>query len=389
MGILLTIVVFLCSIFFGVPIAYHLYMRHQASRPWKLDINKAYAPCISILIPMYNEERMVELKIENLCNVKYPKDRIQVIFINDASTDGTLKTLLSSTNRHRDLKVKVLNGTERLGKSAALNLALKYTTGDIIIVSDADCFWPSNILKRALPYLADANVGAITGREILLNPRQSWVTKTETSYNDFVRVIRLGESKTHSTIFFQGGFAAYKRNCLKEFDSETDDSGTALSIVQSNLRTLVIPKLMFYTMFPSNWKSRIRIKIRRATQLLRIWSKCLKLQLKRKLILPKRIFLPEAFLYILNPIFFIALIFAIFLCFLKQPPFLLAISAILGLILLVPKGRILLVETIQDNCILLIALVAFVSNKKFDIWKTAEETRLFLEKEVLEEKRLI
>lgn len=364
-------------------------MKHQALRPWKLDIDEAYTPSVSILIPMYNEERIVGLKLENLYNVEYPKDKIQVIFINDASTDGTLKKLLVLINRYKDLNIKVITSTKRLGKSAALNRALKYATKKVVVVSDADCFWSSNILKRALPYLADPRVGAITGREILLNPKQSWVTKSETSYNDFVQAIRLGESKIHSTILFQGGFAAYKRFCLKEFDCETDDSGTALNIVQSNYRTLLIPDLIFYTLFPSVWKGKIAIKTRRATQLIRIWAKCLKLQLNRKLILPKKIFLPEAFLYILNPLFFLALILTIFLCFLKQPSFLLAVPVVLMLVLLVSRGRMLLIETIQGNCILLIALVAFITNKKFDVWKTAEDTRLILEKDVLKEKCLI
>lgn len=388
-SLLFVVLFLLCSIFFSVPCAQFLYMKRQSAIPWKLNINKTFNPSVSILIPMHNEERNIKFKLENLYKIDYPKDKIQLIFINDASTDDTLEKLSTMIEHCGNSNIKILNNTERMGKSAALNHALKYVTSDIVIVSDADCFWPSDILQLALPYLSDPSVGAITGRELLLNSSQSWVTKSEASYDNFVHTIRLGESKIHSTIIFQGGFAAYKKECLKEFDCENDDSGTALGIVQNNYRTLVIPEVIFYTVFPTRWKNKIKIKIRRATQLLRIWIKCSRLTLKGKLALPKKIFLPEAFQYILNPIFFIAIISTLFLCSLEQPFIFLAFLVLLLPILLTQRGRLIFIEVTQSNLILITALVAFLFKRRFDTWKVTEETRTFLNSKVLKEKNLI
>jgi len=389
MSLILIIWGLLCFIFLGSPIAYHLYMKNRATKLWELNIDETYEPSISILVPMHNEEKIVRFKLENLYKVKYPAEKVQIIFVNDASTDKTLERIYRFVNSLHGLDVKVLNRTECAGKSNSLNFALKHATGDVIIVSDADCFWPSDILMKALPYLSDTNVGAITGRESLLNPQQSWVTKSELFYDGYVQTIRCGESKFHSTIFFQGGFAAYKRGFLDEFDRETDDSGTTLNIVQKNGRALIIPEAFFYTMFPVSWKNKIVVKMRRASQLQRIWIKCLKLLLKEKLILPKRITIPEIFLHIFNPMVFVALMFATIFLFVEQPVFLLGFLLILSPILLVPKTRIPFMEMVQNNCILLAAMVTNITNKRFKIWRTVEESRSLLNENILKENHLI
>jgi len=364
-------------------------MKRVASRPWNLKVDKDYEPSITILIPAHNEEKLIKLKLENLRKVGYPKEKIQAILINDYSTDKTEEEAFSFLNNNSDLNLRILNMRDRVGKSRALNRALKHATGEIIVVSDADCFWLSNILVKALPYLSDPSVGAVTGIEMLLNPSQSWVTQTEIAYNNTVHKIRIGESKTQSTIFFQGGFGAYKRAFLSEFDSETDDSGTALNVVQKKARTLLIPEAIYYTACPSTWKGKIVTKVRRARQLVRIWVKCLKLLFKGELALSKKVCLPETFLYVFNPVIFMLFIVVTLLILLEQPILFVIFPMILFPIILIKKSRTLFVEFVQDNCILLNALFALISNEGFAAWKSVEESRSYLTRDVLEKESLI
>jgi biofilm PGA synthesis N-glycosyltransferase PgaC len=378
----------LLSIFVAVPVAYFLRMKRIKSKPWRLKIDKTYLPSVSIIVPLHNEEKIVDLKIKNLLRLDYPKSKTEIIFVDDASDDKTKEILLRVESIETNSLIRVLEAKTHIGKSAALNLALKHATGEVVIISDADCFWSRDILKLALPYLADQGVGAVTGREILLNPKTSWVTKGETSYNSFVQTIRLGESKVYSSIIFQGGFAAYKRSCLEAFDLENDDSGTALNIVQTKHRTLIIPELVFYTVFPSGWKSMFTIKTRRATQLLRIWSRCFRLNLTQELVLPKRIFLPEVFLHFVNPILFLGLICCFILNLSFQPMFIAFLLFLLP-VLLIPRGRLLLNELVQSQIILLIAMFSSASNKQFNLWQTTSESRSILKSELLKERDLI
>jgi len=287
---------------------------------------------------------------------------------------------------HPNLNLVIVKENKRTGKSHALNLGLERSTGEVIIVSDADCFWSPDILNKALPYLADPTVGAIAGEEKLLNTNQSWVTRTEQVYREKMSQIRVGESKVHSTILFEGGFGAYKRLMLDKFDSEiVDDSGTALNVVQKGARAIIVPEATFFTCFPDSWRGKITIKTRRASHLLQIWIKCLKLFLRRRLLLPKRIALPEAFLHILNPFIFLLLTFATFLLLLQYPillPFFLVPF-------LIPKSRAYLVEVIQDNFIVLLASVALAIGKNSVVWRKAEESRTLVDIEALKEENLI
>jgi len=364
-------------------------MKNQASKPWRLNINGTYKPFISILVPMSNEEKTIRFKLENLLKVKYPAEKIQIILVDDASTDATLNEVSQLVNSSHVFNIKILQCRERVGKSNSLNFALKHATGEIIVVSDADCFWLSDILVKALPYLSESSVGAIAGKELLLNPGQSWTTRGERVYNSFVQTLRLGESKVDSTIFFQGGFSAYKRALLDEFDRETDDSGTALDIVQKRSRTLLIPEAIFYTMFPTRWKSKVAIKLRRANQLQRIWIKCLKSLFQGKLALARRVAIPEIYFHIFSPLVFLALAIVTAFLVIEQPLFLLAFLPVFLLTILIPRSRFLLVEMIQNNIILLASMTLFIAKRRFKVWETADDSRSLLNEEILREKQLI
>jgi biofilm PGA synthesis N-glycosyltransferase PgaC len=379
----------IAAIFVGVPSVYYLQMKKWSTRPWKLDIDENYQPSAAILVPVHNEEKTVRLKLENLSKVRYPAEKIETVIVNDASTDNTLTEISQFTAHNSSIKVNVFDSKERLGKTSCLNQALRSVNADIVIISDADCFWPSDLLLKALPYLSDPSVGAITGRELLLNPKGSWVTAGEQFYDNTVQSIRIGESKLHSTIIFQGGFAAYKYSTLHGFDHEADDSGTALDIVQRNSRALLIPEIGFYTVVPTIWKNKVTLKIRRASQLQHLWIRSLKLLLRRKLAIPKRIVVPNIFLHILNPLLLIFLAILSALVFFQFPMFLLAFLLVLCPTLLIRRTRTVIFEALLNNFILLVALTSFFSHSNSRLWKTAQESRFLLTEDLLKEKQLL
>jgi cellulose synthase/poly-beta-1,6-N-acetylglucosamine synthase-like glycosyltransferase len=375
-------------IFSGFSGLYFLYMKNKASKPWNLNIDMNYKPSLTILVPMYNEEKTIKFKLENLVRVAYPPDRIETLLVNDASTDRTLEEVTQFVRENPSMNIKVLNRQRREGKTSSLNFALNHATGDIIVVSDADCFWPPDVLMKTLPLLSDQNVGAVAARELLLNTETSLSVKGELFYDKSIQLIRIGESKVHSTLIFQGGFNAFKRAILDEFDKDDDDSGTAFNLVQKNKRTLLASDAYFYTVFPSSWRNKIIVKVRRANQLQRIWARCLKLLVRRRLILPKRIALPEIFLHIFNPVLFFALIFTTVFVILKQP-ILLAAFLLMVPLMLVPKSRTAITEIAQNNFILLFAMAGFLKKGAFRIWKPVQESRILVDRKILQQNNLV
>lgn len=389
MSLLLVVWVAVGIVFFGVPAAYYVYMKNRSSSVWNLKLDSGYLPSVAVLIPVHNEEKVIRLKLGNIAKVSYPEDKLEVIVTNDCSNDATLNEVNSYIAAHPAQKVTVFDAKEHLGKTGCLNSVLKNVKADVVVISDVDCFWPSDILTKALSYLSDPSVGAVTARELLLNPADSWVTLGEQFYDDNIQAVRIGESKLHSTIFFQGGFAAYKRSVLSEFNHATDDSGTALDIVQSKLRTLLIPEVGFFTVTPIKWKSKVDIKIRRAGHLQHLWARCLNLLVHGKLSMPKRIAVPEIILHIFNPLLMVALA-ALTAAVMFVYPFLGVALVILILgALAIKRFRVMAFELVQNNAILLLALTSFLTKRNFTFWKPIAESRTLLNEDLLRKNNLL
>lgn len=380
----------LCFVFFGVPGIYFAYLRHAGSRPWGIEIDRTFAPHITIIVPAHNEEKTIELKLRNLLKLIYPKERMQVLVVNDASTDQTLRKINEFASSHSDMKIEILDEPERRGKVGGLNHALEHARNEIVIVSDADTFWTPDILVKSLPYLSDPRVAAITGNGKILNIESSSVTKGEGAYRSLVdETVRSNESKIHSTIFFSGAFSAYKREFLEDFNPEADDSGTALDIVQKGGRTLLIKEAHCFYVFSSSLRGKISTKLRRAIQLVGVWSKSLGLLTRGRLLIPHRIAVAQIYLHLVSPIVFVLLLLTTLIVVINYLPYSLVLLLVLVVPLVLPKTRILVAEFVQDYIIMLVALLSSMTGKKFSSWSTLEEPRSLLSEDALSKRGLI
>lgn len=376
----------LCFLSLGVLGLHFISMKREAVKPWRLKINKNYRPKLSILVPTYNEENIIRFKLENLVKVNYPKDLMQIIVVDSNSEDQTANIVYEFINQHPESNILILRQNERLGKSAALNFALKNCEGEIVIVSDADCFWPSDILEKALPFLADPVVGAVSGPKMLLNPNQSWVTKSEDTYLNSMNLLKLGESKVASTLLFEGGFSAYKKEALTSFDpydTGSDDCGSIIPLIENGYRALLIPEASFYSPFPTSWKEKTRMKLRRANQLVRVLYRYFCLLLNGRIKSPKSVVIQSILLYLVSPLMFILLIATTIFLLLIFPYF-----AILFSVLLIPKVRVYSFEVVQNYLLLLLAMFSVVFGKNFLVWSKPQD-RTIIQENILHIHKLI
>jgi len=377
MLLLIILWVILCFLSFGVLSLVFILKKRAALKPWQIKIDGNYKPKISIIIPTYNESSVIRFKLENLSKLEYPAELTQVIVVDSKSKDNTIDIVRDWVTHHPNIDIQVLVERERKGKSAALNSALKHCKGDIVIVSDADCFWPCDILKKALPFLADPNVGAISGTKILLNPQQSWVTRAEDAYLRSINLMKLGESKLGSTLFFEGGFSAYKKEVLESFDpynTGSDDCGTIIKIAENGSRAILVPEATFFTAFPATWKGRMRIKVRRSCQLVRVFTKYASLLIRKRVKSAKKVAIQNAFLYLFCPIAFILLSATTITLLLSFPYF-----AISFFFLLIPRVRFSFFEVVQNYLLLFVGILLLALGKKFALWGIPEDRVLLTE----------
>jgi poly-beta-1,6-N-acetyl-D-glucosamine synthase len=375
-----------CILSLGPPVSIFLYMKLQSKKPWPTSVDKNYRPKISIIVPTYNESSIIRFKLINLSRLKYPKDLSEIIVVDSNSSDNTVEIVRQFLEKEKDHKTKIIVEEKRQGKSHALNNALQYCNGDVIIISDADCFWPDVLLEQALPFLADPTVGAISSPKILLNLNETWVTRVEGTFLKSAYLLRLGESKSGSTAFFEGGFACFKKDSLDRFDpygTGSDDNGTVIGVIEKNNRAMLVPDGEFFATFPSSFGGKIDVKLRRANQLVRLFKKYLDLLVKRKLKNTKQTIIPNIFLYLFSPLAFLILVgLSVFLVSIF--PWLLIFLFLLAF----PQIRFYSYQLFENNILLLTATFEIIVGKSFTIWNKPDD-RIWLTEKKLRESDLI
>ncbi len=136
-------------------------------------------PTVSIFIPAHNEEVVIEQTLKAMSRLYYPKDKLEVIVINDNSSDRTGEIAASFTVKFPFIKViETKPPNKGIGKSSALNEALRQTSSEVIVVYDAD----NTPERMAVWYLVmgllnDKEAAAVVGKFRVTNAKNTWLTR--------------------------------------------------------------------------------------------------------------------------------------------------------------------------------------------------------------------
>ena len=141
------------------------------------DIIDSDFPKISVLIPMFNEENIASNILDNLLNCKYDKQKIEIVPIDDFSTDNTKEILEKYEKKYPIIKPLYRTSKKNRGKPKALNEAMENTNGEIIIVFDADYKPTQKMLQRLAIAFKNPAIGAVMGRVIPDNSNTNLLTK--------------------------------------------------------------------------------------------------------------------------------------------------------------------------------------------------------------------
>jgi cellulose synthase/poly-beta-1,6-N-acetylglucosamine synthase-like glycosyltransferase len=134
-----------------------------------------FLPSFSIVVPVKNEAKVVGRLFAALSNLSYPADKVEIVVVEDGSTDDTLEACRRLASAHEN--VKVLQRTFSNGKSSALNYGLQHSEGDIVAVFDADSVPASDALLKVVKYFDDPTVAAVQGRTMTINSEENMLTQ--------------------------------------------------------------------------------------------------------------------------------------------------------------------------------------------------------------------
>ena len=140
------------------------------------DIVTSRMKHISVLIPMHNEEKVLDNVLTSLLECDYDRDRLEIIPVNDNSTDKTREMLDEYHRQYEFIRPLHRNCADR-GKPVGLNDAMRIARGEIIVVFDADYRPARNMLKQIALAFEDPQVGAVMGRVIPYNTNKNILTR--------------------------------------------------------------------------------------------------------------------------------------------------------------------------------------------------------------------
>ena len=182
MGMMLNIVfIFVVMIMLAYLIRHYIFtivaLYYHHGQSYHTHQNMVHQPTVSVLIPAHDEERVIGRILQRMTELTYPKDKLQIIVIDDASTDRTSEITDKFAEKYESMKVVHRYHDGGKGKSAALNEGLKYATGEIIYCFDADYYPQHDILEKLTAHFTDSQVGAVQGRVTVLNEPSNLVTR--------------------------------------------------------------------------------------------------------------------------------------------------------------------------------------------------------------------
>lgn len=270
-------------------------------------VDARYLPKVSLLICAYNEEDVIAKKTENALKIDYPSGKLEIIVFDNGSEDGTFE--IASSFKDNRLKVLKLRGKNR-GKSAGVNEALKSVTGEIVKISDADCLYEKDILRKIIPYFGDPSVGAVCICQSLINPQEKLTVRLERSLQAFYQLFHGAESAVDSVIVGEGGLT-FRRNLIDELDESTgaDDVDLAVRIRKSGHRVLYLKDAHYYEYTPTTFRSRWRQKIRRSAMIIRTLVRHRRVMFDKDLGVYGRVIYPaEFFIHAVSPYVFVAVL---------------------------------------------------------------------------------
>ncbi len=186
---------------------------------------------VTFLVPAYNEEDTVAESIKSLLNQNYPEDKLNIIAINDGSSDSTLQEMRKFEDR-----IDIID-KENTGKANSINRALERVDSDLVGVLDADSFASENMVRNMAGYFENEKVDGVTPAIKVFQPR-TWAQKviwSEYIYQVFLRKIF---SLFNVQYVLPGPGSLYRTSKLKELggwdeESITEDMEIAFRIIRT------------------------------------------------------------------------------------------------------------------------------------------------------------
>ncbi len=209
----------------------HLFSRFR-QRVKNPEHNKEF-PKVSIIISVFNEEKVIKEKIESIINSEYPAENVELIIGSDASSDGTSGIVNSYANKNSNLRF--FEFPERRGKPAVINDLVSHAVNPIIVMTDANVFFEKSMLKLLIRHFSDEKIGLVGSNILNVGMKKDGISIQEKSYIERENLIKYREGILWGCMMGPfGGCYALRKNLFEKVPNDflVDDFYISMKIIE-------------------------------------------------------------------------------------------------------------------------------------------------------------
>jgi cellulose synthase/poly-beta-1,6-N-acetylglucosamine synthase-like glycosyltransferase len=225
---------------------------------------------VSVMIPARNEGLVIEKTLQSVTAMDYPRDFLEVVVINDGSTDDT--AAIVGRMARQDDRIKLVNlpaGEVGHGKAFALNAGLRHCSHNVIAIYDADNRPQPDSLKTLVPHLLkNASTAAVIGKFRTVNRHANWLTRfVNIETLAFQWILQAGRYHLSGVALLPGTNYVIKRSVLDRcggWDEKaiTEDSELSVRIYESGYHIKFVPISVTWEQEPEQLGAWIRQRVR-------------------------------------------------------------------------------------------------------------------------------
>ncbi|MBP6879477.1 MAG: glycosyltransferase family 2 protein [Candidatus Pacebacteria bacterium] len=219
-------------------------------------------PTVSIIVPCWNEANTIQKTVKSLLALKYPKNKIEIMLVDDGSTDNTWEKMLEYKDNPRITLVKKENG----GKHTAVNLGIQTSKAELIGCLDADSFVHPEALSRIVSYFEDKEVMSVAPNVIIFDPKNPIQIAQRVEYfmGVFLKKVLGMIGGIHVT---PGPFSFYRKDVFEKIGGfrsahKTEDMEIAYRMQINGMKIVNCHKAFVYTYSPKTIKGLYKQRLR-------------------------------------------------------------------------------------------------------------------------------
>jgi len=218
--------------------------------------DNGFSAFVSIIVPVFNEGKIVKQSIFSLLNLDYKN--YEIIIVNDGSSDDTKQIAESlvgyQQGKYQKIKISLIN-QPNLGKARALNAGIYYSKAEFVLCMDGDSQLAPESLRSAVRHFKDPKIGAVAGNVKVLNRNKFFTDLQALEYIEGLNMARSAQSYIRLVNIIPGPIGLFRRKAIEQagyYSSDTyaEDADLTLKLLAKNWKIYYEPNAISYTEAP-------------------------------------------------------------------------------------------------------------------------------------------